>query len=88
MGTCHRTSDGQEHKIITGESNGKEYLKLDAQARLDKVENATQIEADTLVRSARARLGQVGRATPSEAETIVRRSARARKTQQQASTTE
>ena len=41
-------------------------------------QNATQIEADTLVRSTRARLGQVGRATQSETETIVRRSARAR----------
>ena len=67
---------------------GKNITKFDAPARLGKVENATQIETDTLVRSARARLGQVGRATRSEAETIMRRSARARPTQQQASTHE
>ena len=32
------------------------FTKLDAQARLGKVENATQIETDTLSRSARAQL--------------------------------
>ena len=64
------------HRPI-GESRGKEISKVRC---LSKVDNATQFEADTLVRSAQARLVQVGRATLSETETIARRSARTRQT--------